>query len=356
MDTPLHPMYTLEKNELRDFSRTIAEIHFLLISVVVLYLVVPGSTIQYKPELVFATILYTLFVVVFHYIGLHKIYTPWKLASESWIMILFITGILWATGKIDSPLVNLYLLAIVISALTLGKTTTLLQVGLISSCYLYLSYLGLTYNIFTGNFGSYLAAKLFPFWLVAYLTTSLATDIQAAKNKIRILSESDELTGLVNMRAFKIMFGRHFIQAKRYGREFSILMIDSDNLKTVNDHYGHPAGDALIQHIASIITSDLRASDIAARYGGDEFVVLLVNTGREQSLTVAERIRSKLANTPLVINQQEVITTASIGIASFPFNGDDPQILLKKADEAMYQSKISGKNKVSAYLEPKSEN
>ncbi|MDF2868032.1 MAG: response regulator protein with domain [Gammaproteobacteria bacterium] len=348
MDESLINRYSLEKTELQDFSRTIAEIHFLLISVVVLYIVAPGTL--YKPELVFATIFYTFFVIGFHYIGLQKIYTPWKLASESWIMILFITGILWATGKVDSPLVNLYLLAIVISALTLGKTTTLLQVGLISSSYLYLSYLDLTYQIFTGNFGSYLVAKLFPFWLVAYLTTSLAADIQAAKNKIRILAERDELTALMNMRAFKIMFGRYFIQAKRYQHEFALLMIDSDNLKTINDQYGHAAGDALIRHMAKIITSSLRVSDSAARYGGDEFIILLANTGKEQAFTVAERIRSKLATSSFKINENDIFTTASIGVASFPSNDEEPQALLKKADEALYQSKITGKNKVSAYL------
>ena len=352
MEPVLSTALSLEKTELRDFSRTIVEIHFLLITVVILYLVAPAAIVKYRPELVFSTMAYTLFVIVFHYLGLHKIYTPWKLASESWVMILFITGILWATGKVDSPLVNLYLLAIVISALTLGKTTTLLQVGLISACYLYLSYLGLTNKIYTGGFGSHLVAKLFPFWLVAYLTTSLATDIQAAKNKIRMLSESDELTGLINMRAFKIMFGRHVIQAKRYQREFSLLMIDSDNLKMVNDHYGHPAGDALIRHIAEVITSSLRGSDIAARYGGDEFIILLVNTGKAQAMTVAERIRTQLLAQPLKIDHQQIQNTASIGIACFPLNGDDPQQLIKKADEAMYLSKINGKNQITVFKEP----
>ena len=351
MDESLITMYNLEKTELRNFSRTIAEIHLLLISLVVLYIVAPGIIIKYKPELILATLFYTAFVMVFHYIGLQKIYTPWKLASESWIMILFISGILWATGKIDSPLINLYLLAIVISALTLGKTTTLLQVGLISACYLYLSYLELTYQIFSGNFGSHLVAKLFPFWLVAYLTTSLASDIQTAKNKIRILSEQDELTRLMNMRAFKVMFGRYFTQAKRYQHEFALLVIDADNLKIINDQYGHAAGDALICHIAKIITSDLRSSDIAARYGGDEFIVVLVNTSQKQALVVAERIRNKLATTPFKIKKNDAFTTVSIGIANFPSNGEDPQTLVKKADEAMYQSKFSGKNRVFAYLE-----
>lgn len=347
MDTSLDNVYQLEKTEIRDFSRTIAEIHFLLITVAILYLVTASSLIHYRLEIILSTGLYTLFVILFHYVGLHKIYTPWKLACESWIMILYITGMLWATSSVNSPLVNLYLLAIIISALTLGKSTTLLQVGLISVCYLYLSYLELSHRIYTGSFGSTLVAKLFPFWLVAYLATSLASDIQVAKNKIRLLSESDELTGLMNMRAFKIMFGRYFIQAKRFNREFALLMIDSDNLKSVNDNYGHLAGDALIRHIAEIITSGLRGSDIAARYGGDEFVILLVNTSKEQASVVAERIRSKLETTPLIVAGDSITTTASIGAVCFPKNGGDPQTLLKKADEAMYKSKTSGKNKVT---------
>ena len=108
-----------------------------------------------------------------------------------------------------------------------------------------------------------------------------------------MLSETDDLTGLLNVRGFALAANRLFAQAARHGRATSVLMIDSDNLKNVNDSHGHATGNLLLRQLAECIQAELRFTDIAARYGGDEFIVLLPDTPGKGAMEVAERIRQE---------------------------------------------------------------
>jgi GGDEF domain-containing protein len=117
-------------------------------------------------------------------------------------------------------------------------------------------------------YGTTLLAQVAPMLLVAYITTMLSADIRRAYGHMKLLSETDELTGVLNMRAFMAVADRLFHQAERYARPFSVLMIDSDSLKTVNDNLGHEAGNRLLQLTVQCIQSQLRQTDLIARYGG----------------------------------------------------------------------------------------
>src|SRR5262252_6485769 len=134
-------------------------------------------------------------------------------------------------------------------------------------------------------------------------------------------SETDELTGLLNIRGFALAANRLFAQSLRHERAASVLMIDSDNLKGVNDSYGHDAGNRLLRHLAAAIQAELRFTDVAARYGGDEFIVLLPETPPKGAMEVAERIRNRVASTPLDVDTKRVVSSVSIGIASYPDDG-----------------------------------
>ncbi len=131
--------------------------------------------------------------------------------------------------------------------------------------------------------------------LVAYITTMFSADIRYGLQRAKLLSETDELTGMFNTRGFAIAANRLFAQAMRHNRSTSVLMIDSDNLKTVNDTHGHDAGNRLLRHLATSIQAELRFTDVAARYGGDEFIVLLPETPAKGAFEVAERIRNAIA-------------------------------------------------------------
>jgi GGDEF domain-containing protein len=132
-------------------------------------------------------------------------------------------------------------------------------------------YHGRAQILFPHSFVAQVATQLVPLILVAYVTTMLSADIRRALFQVRSLSETDDLTGALNRRAVTAIASRVFKQASRYGRPFSVLMLDSDSLKAVNDTYGHEAGNQLLRLTVLSIQDELREADIVARYGGDEF-------------------------------------------------------------------------------------
>lgn len=164
--------------------------------------------------------------------------------------------------------------------------------------------------------------------------------------KMRLLSTTDALTGLYNQRYLSEHAQKLVDQARERGVELSVLMIDSDSLKQVNDQFGHAAGDQFLRELADAMRREVRASDTVVRYAGDEFIILLPNAGPLEASQIAERIRSAAetielgTTTPLAV---------SIGIATFPLHADDAEGLLWAADQALYLSKGSGRNRWTVY-------
>ncbi len=154
----------------------------------------------------------------------------------------------------------------------------------------------------------------------------------------------DDLTGLFNYRFLENTLKNEIKRAQRYHMSFSLLFIDLDNFKQINDRYGHLNGSYTLKKTADLLKESLREVDVVIRYGGDEYVVLLLGTTSGSAHIAAERIRKKIQTHDFVFGQDKVKITASIGISSFPEHGRDPKILLKLSDEAMYKSKFDGKN------------
>jgi diguanylate cyclase (GGDEF)-like protein len=170
-------------------------------------------------------------------------------------------------------------------------------------------------------------------------------------DKIKQVSDTDELTGIYNMRAFSSTLQRAFRQAVRYGHALSVVMIDSDNLKQINDAYGHDSGNRLLQHLVRCVREQLRGSDVMARFGGDEFIVLLPETNNKGALEMAERIRKAIEVSRLDMRTGDTNITVSLGVASYPDDGGNLEVILEKADKAMYRAKQHGRNRVVAYNE-----
>jgi diguanylate cyclase (GGDEF)-like protein len=338
-----------ESEELKGFSRSMTELQWLLLILVILYFFVPTRPITNEDAVIVTLITYTALVMIFRYFNFNARESRIKLAFETWLMVAFITIVLWHTGLVESPLLNLYLLVIIACAITLGKVMTLLEVILIACCYLYMGYETYSVGLFVPETFTTLMAKFSPFLLVAYVTSMLATDILYAKRKITILSQTDELTGLLNMRAFNMILEKEIARATRYAQPFTVIMIDVDGLKGINDRFGHTAGSKLVETVGHSINECVRSSDVLARYGGDEFVILLTHTSTEHARTAAERIRSAIDNTSFDMKGNRIATTVSIGIASFPEGVNDAVDVLDKADMALYKSKQGGRNKVTYY-------
>jgi diguanylate cyclase (GGDEF)-like protein len=265
--------------------------------------------------------------------------TRTRLLIESWSMVIFITGVLWFTGKNSSPLLNLYLLPIILSALTLGRLVTLLQVAVIATCHLLLAAATPGLEVVSLFYASQAVGQLAPFLLVAYLTTTLSADITEARERIENLAQTDALTGLFNLRMFNEVWQREHSAAERDRGGYALLMIDMDKLKDINDAFGHEAGNSAITLVAQCLQRSIRNTDYAARFGGDEFVVLLPGASSEIAEAVVKRVRHNVFKTTLDLRSRMIRCSVSIGVVNYPKDARDMRDLLSMADRKMYRDK-----------------
>jgi diguanylate cyclase (GGDEF)-like protein len=163
--------------------------------------------------------------------------------------------------------------------------------------------------------------------------------------EVKSLAIRDGLTGLYNNRHFREVLGHQVELSRRYAWPLSLLFLDIDNFKNINDTWGHPEGDLVLKALADFLQSHVRLADVLCRYGGEEFVVLLPQTSRSQAHLLAERLREGIAATPIPVCHGEIHITVSIGLSCLTpqLNGED---LVKAADAALYQAKQAGKNRV----------
>jgi c-di-GMP phosphodiesterase len=171
--------------------------------------------------------------------------------------------------------------------------------------------------------------------------------IQDYYEKLQKLSDRDYLTGLYNRRKFEEFLSYEIHRSLRHQHKFTIIMIDLDNFKYINDTYGHASGDLVLKEVTEIFGSNLRNADILARLGGDEFAVILPETPYEKGYGVVEKLRSCLEATPISLMFDQITLTASFGIAEYPELGDSIESLLTGADLAMYKAKKAGKNTIA---------
>lgn len=159
----------------------------------------------------------------------------------------------------------------------------------------------------------------------------------------------DFLTGLYNRQEFEAVIRREIARAKRYGRKVSLLFLDVDSFKKLNDQYGHMSGDSALQYLGKILVEKKRLEDIVARYGGDEFVMLLPDTKKEEALRLADRLRERVENRNIAIDGHQLSVTISGGVATFPDDAQDAVNLIQCADHALHVGKCEGKNSILPY-------
>jgi diguanylate cyclase (GGDEF)-like protein len=166
--------------------------------------------------------------------------------------------------------------------------------------------------------------------------------------RIHELTITDDCTALYNARHLHFVLDTEIYRSNRYGYEFSVIFIDLDHFKQVNDVHGHLVGSKLLWMIGDSIKAHLRMIDYAFRYGGDEFVILLPQTSKENALMVVRRVRELLINRVFFTEEKmNIKVTASFGVASFPEDGRTRKELLRKADEAMYLVKNTTRNNIA---------
>ncbi|HEY8554985.1 MAG TPA: diguanylate cyclase [Burkholderiales bacterium] len=334
-------------DETRAVARTVAEAGWLLLAFVLGYLALArqslpaaAATAILGGSLVFAALL-----VALHTLAPIPARRPWPMLCRCWAMTAYIAWVLLHAPADRAVLAGLYHLVIIASAVALGPRATVLNFALVAASLALVWPAGPPGGDWRAGLGFVLAALA----VVGYVAARLAADVRGTIERMRFISETDELTRLYNLRAFMQIAERLHRQAKRYSRPYALIMIDSDNLKSVNDAHGHQVGNELLKLTTACIRRELRETDVAGRYGGDEFVVMLPETSARGAQELSERIRRAVAAKGMEVRGRTIQTSVSIGIAAFPEHGTDFRSILNKADQAMYLSKKTGRNRVTLF-------
>ena len=170
-----------------------------------------------------------------------------------------------------------------------------------------------------------------------------------ARKNFEEASNRDGLTGVYNRRYVEQALSKEYGRAKRYAGQLSIIMLDLDHFKQVNDSHGHLAGDEVLRRTAEILSECVREADTLGRYGGEEFIVILPQTKIDGAMVLAERLRRNVAAQPILFGDIEISATISLGIAEMRPDTPNYERLLQMADEALYLSKDNGRNRVTTY-------
>ena len=178
----------------------------------------------------------------------------------------------------------------------------------------------------------------------------LQDELLVKNKRLEYLSTTDELTGLRTRRFINEVMATEFMRAERYATDLSVLMADLDHFKAINDEFGHPAGDAVLRGVCERLLGDLRATDVAGRYGGEEFIVVLPHNCLEGARIAADRWRESVAKTSFRIpGGRRIRASLSVGVAAYHAGLREPAELISAADTALYQAKENGRDRVEVF-------
>ncbi len=291
------------------------------------------------------------FVLVVHDLLPGDVLGPAKFVVEGSVAVTVATLLVALTGGVDSPFFFVFPLIVGGAALVVTSTITVVLAAGAS--------LGYVLAVLAGSPGASLGpatvatvgVNLTALILLAYAAMVIAREQRRTRDAAIRLSTVDPLTSLFNRSFFFAAVGREIARCARSGRGFCLLMMDLDDLKAINDRLGHFQGDRILREVGEVVAAGVRRIDTAARYGGDEFVVLLPETDPTGAFVLAEKIR--IGVNELTLDLPDVThPSISIGVVSYPGDGETADELMISADNAMYTSKRAGKDRVTGVSVP----
>ncbi|MEP7158439.1 MAG: GGDEF domain-containing protein [Chloroflexota bacterium] len=271
----------------------------------------------------------------------------WRLPIEAAVVIVVLTLLLALTGGHHSPFFFGYVLFLGVAALWSSGIGGPPLLAVVTSAS-YIAGVLLAFNNLPMNAADIgrVAFNLVALSLVTYVAAIVGREQRRARDDALRLSRFDSLTGLHSRDYFMTLLEQEILRAGRSGRPFALLMLDLDGLKAANDRFGHASGDQLLRSVADALSGDIRATDLAARYGGDEFVVFLPETDLAGAMLVADKVRIDIARLALPHNGQVIRTSVSVGLVTYPEDGRSSTELMRRADLAMYEAKRRGRDQV----------
>lgn len=255
-------------------------------------------------------------------------------------LIVCITLFAVATGSAHSVIVPLYLIPLVGASLAFGRWwVVLLLTCVIAAVGFLLGALTPQMDVAGPEFGVQLLSVLAPGAAVALIIAALIEQMNSAVQRISDLASTDALTGLLNLRSFEEILQQEHRKAERFGRPYTVVVVDVDNLASINETMGHEAGSQVIGAVAAAITRSIRTSDVAARLGGDEFIVLLTEADSAMGGAIATRIRNNVYAGTVSVANRLIRANVNVGTANFPEDHLYPKELMILADQNMQQDR-----------------
>jgi diguanylate cyclase (GGDEF)-like protein len=286
-----------------------------------------------------------LFVIIVHDLLPPNGLGAAKFVVEGSVAITFATLLVLLTGGDQSPFFFTFPLIVGGAALVVSPRVTFALAAVASLGYLLAVAVPGSRPI-TSSTVAIVGINLTALVLLAYVAMVIAREQRAARDAAIRLSTVDSLTGLFNRSYFFAAIDREIARSARSNRGFCLLMMDLDELKSINDKYGHYFGDRVLHGVGEVVRNGVRKIDTASRYGGDEFVALLPETDPTGAYVLAEKVRIGVTELDIAVSGVQIHASMSVGVVSYPEDGRTSDELMISADQAMYASKRSGKNRV----------
>ena len=305
-----------------------------------------------QPEIFVTLTLAGVFVLVAQDIMPSGTMGALRVALEGSAAIVFMTMLVLLTGGAESPFFFLCPLLVGAAALIASPLVTVLLAAESAVAYAIAAFSKPLDHDAARDALVRVAINLMVLVLLSYAGMIIARVQRRTRETAIRLSTVDSLTDLYTRAYFFNSVDREIQRSRRFKRGFCLLMMDLDGLKSINDRYGHYQGDLVLRGVAHVLRTTLRGMDVPARYGGDEFVALLPETEPHGAYVVAENIRRAATSLTVLAGGQQIQTSLSIGVVSYPEDGRTADELMIAADGAMYSSKRHGKNSVVGYADP----